>query len=241
MRFHGSGAPRLSRAFSTPLCFEQPGDKPGGGDPPKDPPKAKEEDPPKAKDDDEPKLTQSQVNAIVKRRAQDLIKAELGVDDLGAVKQLLKDAEGAKDAAKTQAEKDRDKAVADALTAERQKHQEELSRITTEATARTIEAEVRSIARVMNFHDPDDAWLRLADQVGEDDSTIKVGDDGKVTGAQEALDKLAKDKPYLLKTEKAAGPGSPNPGGGGDGNLDTKQRMERGAMEIVFGSRRRGR
>lgn len=242
MRFHGNGAPRLGRAFGFPVAFETPGDKGGGSseedkDKQKDPPA-----PPKKKDgedDDEPVITQKQMNAIVKKRAEDLLKKELGVDDLGTLKQLLKDSEASKEAAKTQAERDRDKAVADAIAAKEKEWQERLDAQQAEADRRMIESEVRSVARSLNFHDPDDAWLRLADSVGEEDSPITIGDDGKIAGVKEALEKLAKDKPYLVKGEAPKGGGVPIPGGGGNGSLTDQQRMQRGATEIVFGRGRR--
>ena len=54
-------------------------------------------------------------------------------------------------------------------------------------------------ASKLNFHDPEDAF-RLAD-LGD----AQVGDDGKVTGVEDALKALAKAKPHLVKTAGTTG------------------------------------
>ncbi len=56
-------------------------------------------------------------------------------------------------------------------------------------------------ATVLNFQNPEDAYL-LADMTG-----VEISEDGKVTGAKEAIEKLAKARTYLLKTEKPIPPG----------------------------------
>ncbi len=55
-----------------------------------------------------------------------------------------------------------------------------------------IESEIKDMARSLKFRDPLDA-LRMIDR-----SKIVTGDDGKITGAKELLEDLAKAKPYLL-------------------------------------------
>jgi hypothetical protein len=69
---------------------------------------------------------------------------------------------------------------------------------------RLIRAEVASVARDLEFADPDDAW-KLADL-----AEVKADDDLNVDRAlvKKTLEKLAKDKPYLLKV----GGGAPKPG-----------------------------
>jgi len=54
-------------------------------------------------------------------------------------------------------------------------------------------------ASKLNFYDPEDAF-RLAD-LGD----AQVGDDGKVTGVEDALKALAKAKPHLVKTAGTTG------------------------------------
>lgn len=53
-----------------------------------------------------------------------------------------------------------------------------------------------------NFHDPEDAF-RLADLEG-----VQIGEDGRVSGVEEALKALAKAKPHLVR--QAAGTGEIN-------------------------------
>lgn len=54
------------------------------------------------------------------------------------------------------------------------------------------------------WHDPQDA-LRLMDMEG-----VSIDDDGKVSGLPEAIAKLAKAKPHLLKTEGSNDAGTPS-------------------------------
>lgn len=66
-------------------------------------------------------------------------------------------------------------------------------------------------ATLAGFADPTDA-LVLADRV-----VLTVDDDGVVTGAQEAIDALAKAKPHLLKV-RSSPPAGGAAGTGGNGN-----------------------
>lgn len=81
-----------------------------------------------------------------------------------------------------------------------------------EITERLIRAEVRVLASGMGFTNPDDAYALAA--LGD----VKIDDEGNVQGVQKALEKLAKDKPYLVGKGSGA-PGSPpnNPKGKGGG------------------------
>ena len=65
-------------------------------------------------------------------------------------------------------------------------------------TARLRNAVVVAASK-LNFYDPEDAF-RLAD-LGD----AQVGDDGKVTGVEDALKALAKTKPHLVKAAGTAG------------------------------------
>ncbi len=63
-----------------------------------------------------------------------------------------------------------------------------------------IRQAVEREATALGFQNPEDAYL-LADMSG-----VAIGEDGKVTGAKEAIEKLAKARAYLLKTEKPTPP-----------------------------------
>lgn len=63
-----------------------------------------------------------------------------------------------------------------------------------------IHSAVRLAAVTAGFVDPEDA-VKLADL-----STVELGDDDKVTGAKEAVDKLAKSKPHLVAPAKPTAP-----------------------------------
>jgi len=83
-----------------------------------------------------------------------------------------------------------------------------------EAQGILIRAEVRVQAVKLGFANPDDAYA-LADL-----GAVKVTDSGEVSGVDKALEKLAKDRPYLLGKEsgatgtprRAAPGGQPKPG-----------------------------
>lgn len=106
----------------------------------------------------------------------------------------------------------------------------------TEAKAKAAEAEERatetmlrmsvvSAAAKAGFNDPMDAWSMI------DVTTLEVGDDGTVTGVEEAVIKLLKDKPYLAK--QAQGSITPtNPQGGPVKQTDDEMRAR------IFGARK---
>lgn len=72
-----------------------------------------------------------------------------------------------------------------------------------EINKRLIQAEVRAVAATMAFATPEDAY-HLADL-----SEVTIGEDGAVQGVKKALEKLAKDKPYLLSEAGDRSPGTP--------------------------------
>jgi len=74
-------------------------------------------------------------------------------------------------------------------------------------TERTRGAVLTAAAKA-NLADPEDAW-RMIDQ-----ATLTVGADGAVTGADKAVEALAKAKPYLVKQVTGGGgiPPTPKPG-----------------------------
>lgn len=80
------------------------------------------------------------------------------------------------------------------------------------ATTRAVRAEVRSAARDLKFQDPADALAQLGDLSAFVDDEGEVDEDA----VTKALKKIAKDKPYLLKQDKAAKSGGDFSGGTGD-------------------------
>jgi hypothetical protein len=70
------------------------------------------------------------------------------------------------------------------------------------ASARLRHA-VEIAAVTMQFADPEDAY-NLADMSG-----AEIAEDGKITGVKEALEALAKAKPYLIKSGNGKPPGTP--------------------------------
>ena len=76
---------------------------------------------------------------------------------------------------------------------------------------RLIRAEVRIVATELGFTDPSDAY-KVADL-----SSVEIDDEGQVTGVKKVLEKLAKDKPYLLQAGSAANRGLGTPPRGGSG------------------------
>lgn len=75
-----------------------------------------------------------------------------------------------------------------------------------EVNEKLIRAEVRVVAAGMGFVNPEDAY-GLADL-----ADIALDDDGAVQGVKKALEKLAKEKPYLLDGKSDGGVGTPSRG-----------------------------
>jgi len=235
--YHANGAPRLGVS----LCFDSSeggGGAATGGEGGGEGGKTGEgenSDPPKTNDADKT-LTQAQVNSIVKRRAEELVAKELGVG-LDAAKALIAKGTALEETQKTELQKATDKAAKDAREAADKEWEGKLAATQRAADLRLIEAEVRGMAHTAGFHDPEDAWLRVRAQAEGDAPTVKLDDAGKVLGVKEALDKLAKDKPYLVKTgDGTHTPAPPRNGGGGDG---PQAKYEQGARELIFGGTRR--
>lgn len=94
------------------------------------------------------------------------------------------------------------------------------------ANARLLKAEVISKAAALKFANPADA-LALIDQ-----SKLKVGDDGEVTGAEELLKALAAAKPYLLaKGQAPLNTGNP-------ANAADVQKSNQQKLDEVYGNSR---
>ena len=113
-------------------------------------------------------------------------------------------------------EQERQKKELDEATAAKADMEAKLKAKELEAQGILIRAEVRVQAAKLGFANPDDAYA-LADL-----AAVKVTDAGEVAGVDKALEKLAKDKPYLINKDsgatgtprRAAPGGQPKPGDG---------------------------
>jgi hypothetical protein len=81
------------------------------------------------------------------------------------------------------------------LKKERDEATARATEIEARARQRVIRSEVRVVASELGFADPSDAHRFL------DDDAIELDDDGEPKNVKALLEKLAKDKPYLLKAE----------------------------------------
>lgn len=140
---------------------------------------------------------------------------------------------------KDETQKAIDKAVSDKQKELQASFEAEKAAIVANTNARLLEAEVRQHAASNNFLDPDYVWF-LAQPELEEGGALSVDEDGKVSGVEEWVEKLAKDKPALVK----AGDGNhlPNPPrGGGNGDGDAQKEMRQQARQTVWGASRRTR
>lgn len=143
-------------------------------------------------------FTQADIDRILQERlpraeqsARAAMLAEIGEEtDVAKLKALFADAKKDREARMTEQEK----LKADLLAAQEKatKAEKEQARLAAEAQEMLIKTAVLLAASVKGFHDPEDAWRHI------DRSGLKV-EDGKVTGADKALDELVKAKPYLTK------------------------------------------
>lgn len=125
---------------------------------------------------------------------------------------------------------DKDKSEVDKLKRDFEEAQAELRKAREEALAAKLSSEILKFPGFV-WHDPE-AVLRLVDM-----EMISVDESGAVKGVKDALNKLAKDKPYLLKGKQdkdgkgSSGAGTNgasghNPAGGGDTTDKNKRRDE---------------
>ena len=91
------------------------------------------------------------------------------------------------------------------------------------ADNRLISAEVRAVGTELNIIDIDAAFALM------DKSGVKIGDDGTVSGVQEALEALTQAKPWLVKQAASASAGTGSAGnfprGNGGENADFASRL----------------
>lgn len=143
----------------------------------------------------------------VKREGKSQLEAlakEMGFESADAMKAAAKAKKETDDAAKSDLEKEKLRA---------DKAEQEVKSAKDAANRVLITAEIKVLAIKSGFHDPEDV-VALADR-----SQITVNDQGKVTGAKEAVEALAKAKPHLLGKGGGGQVGSgSNPGGQGGGD-----------------------
>lgn len=147
-------------------------------------------------------FTQADVDRIIRERLERERTRYADYEDLKKAAKKLKEIEEAQLSETQRLEKERDeaKAQAEAAGAAAQAREAEIN-------SRLIRAEVRVVAAELGFANPEDAY-HLADLAG-----VAVDDEGVVSGVKKALEKLSKEKAYLLKTENRA-PGTPPRSGG---------------------------
>ena len=123
---------------------------------------------------------------------------------------------------------DKDKSELEKLQGQLKEYQEKAEKAEAAALQAKLANEILKFPGFV-WHDPE-AVLRLVDM-----EMISVDEDGKVTGVKDALNKLAKEKAYLLKgkqgdsKKESGGAGTNgasghNPAGGGDTTDANKQR-----------------
>lgn len=191
----------------------------GGEDPPKeDPPK---EDPPKEdppKEDPPKSFSQDEVNRIVEQRLARDRKDRPSDDELAALRDKAKKHDDAEAANQSELDKEKQRADAAEQTAQdaTAKAQETLRKaaILTAAAKEGVDADiVHALLQTNNF------------KVKKDDQELEVivGDDGQVTGAEDAVKALIEQK-SLVGTTPDPGPGD---GGPRDRNSDglTKEQL----------------
>jgi len=150
----------------------------------------------------------------VKQEGRQQVKSlaeELGFESVEAMQAAAKRAKEIEEQNKTDLDKakDREAELVNQNTALQEK-----------AKSVIVNSEIKVFAVQAGIVDPDVAVAIL------DRSGISVSEDGKVEGVKEAIDALAKGKPYLLgKGTKSVG-SSTNPGGDGDEGLSE---VEQGA------------
>lgn len=137
--------------------------------------------------EEEKSFSQADLDRIIEQRLKRERSRYADYDDLKTAAKQLKELQDAELSEKEKLEK-RIQELEDAATeAQQQAQSREL-----EINEKLIKAEVRLVAGTMGFSTPDDAYALagLAD--------VSVEEDGSVKGVKKALEKLAKDKPYLL-------------------------------------------
>jgi hypothetical protein len=157
--------------------------------------------------DDKRTFTQRELDALFAARAKQAEKAaveillkDLEVEDQNALKNALRAAREAEEANLSELEKAQ-KAVEKA-TSERDAAKAEAEKIQAAAAEALLKAAV--IAAGGEFNDPNDLWLQI------DHDKIKPKEDGQgYDGLKEEIERVKKEKPYLLNAQQRPGLGTP--------------------------------
>jgi hypothetical protein len=128
------------------------------------------------------------------KKARATLLAEIGVEDVAAVKAALAAAEAAKQAQMSELEKAQ--AAADKAKSEAEKAQAERDTALAYAAETLLRAAVVSEASGQGFNDPADAWLYI------DRAKVETTEAG-YKGLTEAVKAVAEAKPYLLKADSS--------------------------------------
>lgn len=155
-------------------------------------------------------LTQAQLDAIIEERALRETRSKFA--DYETLKQKAAQFDQAEEANKTELQKAVDRA---------EKAEEAAKAANARADATLRRAAIMAEAASQNAADADTVVALLAAV----DSIIIEGDGITVKGAKEAVAKLLKDKPFLVKAEGPKTPG--NSGGGEFGGNDGKTTAEK--------------
>lgn len=210
----------LFRNYPLWACYSDGGGS-GEGDSKSDPPAGDGDGDGAGKEPEKPFAVfpdSASFNARLEREAKSKLKEQaeaMGFESIEAMQEAAKKAKEAEEQSKSDLDKEKDRA--NRLEAEK-------ASIVEAANNRLISAELKVYAAQAGIVDPD-AAVTLADRNG-----VSVEDDGSIKGAKEAIDDLAKNKPYLLgKANKGVGsPGSP---GGDPGNLSEEEQGKKLAEE----------
>ena len=146
-------------------------------------------------------FTQADLDRIIKER---LTREQTRFADYDDLKKAAGELQKLKDAQLSESEKLTKRiAELEQVAADREAEAEATE---AEVNKKLLHAEVRVLAATLNFIDPEEAW-KLADL-----ASATFGDDGKIDGVKKPLEKLAKDKPHLLKAVTAGGSPPNKPG-----------------------------
>lgn len=176
----------------------------GEGDPPPAP-KPADQPPPPANDGDQ--IASREATETIRKLREQLKDQTMLTKERDALKAKLDEIEASQLSESEKVTKERDALKASLDEAEKKSRD------------RVIRSEVRVLASELNFADPADAYVML------DLSAVEFDDAGEPKDLKPLLEKLAKDKPYLLKATdgKTAVPPTAK---GGNGQLSRDELIE---------------
>jgi len=127
---------------------------------------------------------------------------------------------------------DRDKSELVKATEEKERLANALAAREREYAELTVKAAISSEAVGMGIIDPDAAFVLI------DKSSLEVAN-GEIKGVKKALERLIKEKPYLI--EQSSSSALPVPGAGGQ-TIDSKEKgLDSAILEMLTGSRKPNR